>query len=204
MSATSAEGGVGRVGCYPGSFNPPTVAHLAVAEAARSVGRLDRIDLVVSRVALGKEDLVVPAFEDRVALLHDVARTRPWLGVVATDARLIVDLACGYDAVVMGADKWRQVNDPAWYGGDPAARNEAIGRLPLVLLAPRAGNPLEETVDRPGVTLLPVAEDHRTVSATAIRDDEPGARTWMLPEAVAFDARTHAWSDPARYRPDHR
>ncbi len=204
VSATPAEGADGVVGCYPGSFNPPTVAHLAVAEAARSVGRLDRIDLVVSRVALGKEDLAVPAFEDRVALLHDVARTRPWLGVVATDAGLIVDLARGYDAVVMGADKWRQVNDPSWYGGDPSARDAALGQLPQVLVAPRAGDALEEIGDRPGVTLLPVAEDHRTVSATAIRNDHPGARTWMLPEAVAFDARTHAWSDPARYRPEHR
>jgi hypothetical protein len=204
VSATSAEGGVGRVGCYPGSFNPPTVAHLAVAEAARSVGRLDRIDLIVSRVALGKEVLAVPAFEDRVALLHDIARTRSWLGVVATDACLIVDLARGYDAVVMGADKWRQVNDPAWYGGDLSARDAALGHLPQVLLAPRAGDALEGMVDRPEVTLLRVAEDHASVSATAIRDDEPGARTWMLPEAAAFDSRTHAWSDPARYRPDHR
>jgi murein DD-endopeptidase MepM/ murein hydrolase activator NlpD len=43
------------VGAYPGSFNPLTVAHLAIAEAARAVARLDRIDLTLSNVALGKE-----------------------------------------------------------------------------------------------------------------------------------------------------
>ena len=46
--------------------------------------------------------------------------SRPWLRVVVTDAQLIADIAAGYDAVVMGADKWAQVRDPAWYGDDPA------------------------------------------------------------------------------------
>ena len=34
------------IGCYPGSFNPPTVAHLAVAESAVEQAGLDRLDLV--------------------------------------------------------------------------------------------------------------------------------------------------------------
>lgn len=194
--------GVGRVGCYPGSFNPPTVAHLAVAEAARNAGGLDRVDLVVSRVALGKADVAVPTLEDRVWVLQEVASTRPWLGVVLSDARLIVDLANGYDAVVMGADKWRQVDDPSWYGDDHAARDAALARLPLVLVAPRARDRLEVVGGLARMVLLPVGEDHRPVSATAIREAEPGAHSWLLPEAAAFDERTHAWSDPARYRPD--
>ncbi|MBO0731843.1 MAG: hypothetical protein J2P57_21470 [Acidimicrobiaceae bacterium] len=49
------------VGAYPGSFNPPTVAHLAIADAARRVMGLERVDFVVSRVALGKEDVAVPS-----------------------------------------------------------------------------------------------------------------------------------------------
>jgi len=35
------------VGCYPGSFNPPTIAHLAVADAARRQAGLDSVDLVL-------------------------------------------------------------------------------------------------------------------------------------------------------------
>ena len=114
------------IGCYPGSFEPPTVAHLAVAEAAVEAAELDRLDLVVSRVALGKEHLGAPSLAERVAVLEAVAATRPWLGVAVTDARLIIDIARPYDAVVMGADKWRQVNDPAWYLLDA----NAPGRLP--------------------------------------------------------------------------
>jgi hypothetical protein len=187
-------GATGPIGCYPGTFDPPTVAHLAVAEAAVAAAGLARLDLVVSRRPLGKAAATTPTLEDRLAVLHQVAGTRPWLGIAVTDHRLIADIAAGYDAVVVGADKWRQVVDPAWYGGSTAARDAALSRLPRVLVAPRGD-------DRPaGVELLDVDEDHRPVSATAVREGHDGATAWMLPEAAAFDARTGAWTDPARYR----
>ena len=184
----------GPIGCYPGSFNPPTVAHLAVAEAAVARARLVRLDLVLSRRALGKDDVEVPTFADRVDLLREVASTRAWLDVVVTDAQLIADIAIGYDVVVMGADKWRQVLDPAWYP-DAGARDDAVAGLPHVLVATRAG-------DRPnGVDLLDLADHHHHVRASAVREGEPSARAWLLPEADAFDWRTGAWTDPGRYRP---
>ena len=166
------------IGCYPGSFNPPTVAHLAVAEAAVDAAGLDRLDLVISRVALGKEDLEVPTLAERVEVLEAVAATRPWLGVAVTDARLITDIARSYDAVVMGADKWRQVNDAHWYA-DEAGRDAAVAALPLVLVAPRG----DDRVD--GVRLIDVDEAHRHVSATAVRDGHAHATGWVLPEAGA-------------------
>jgi hypothetical protein len=194
-SSVTPAGAAGPVGCYPGTFDPPTVAHLAVAEAAVAAAGLARVDLVVSRLPLGKEDRVVPTLADRLDVLRQVAADRPWLGVAVTDHRLIADLAAGYDVVVLGADKWRQVHDPAWYGGSTDARDAAVARLPRVLVAPRAGD------HPPGVELLPVDEAHHHVSATAIRAGDPGAMAWMLPEAAAFDARTGAWSDPGRYEP---
>jgi hypothetical protein len=110
-------------------------------------------------------------------VLDAVAATRPWLGVVVTEARLIADIASGYDAVVMGADKWAQVNDPAWYGGSVGARDAAVAALPRVLVAPRAG-------DRPtGVELLDLPDHLSEVSATAVRDGAAGATGWVLPEA---------------------
>ncbi len=170
------------IGCYPGTFNPPTVAHLAVAEAAVAAAGLVRLDLVVSRVALGKEHLSVTTLAERIEVLEAVADTRPWLGVTVTDARLVTDIARAYDAVVMGADKWRQINDSAWYH-DEAARDTAVAALPLVLVAPRGR-------DRPdGVRLLEIDEAHRHVSATAVREGEPHAVGWLLPEAAALDPR---------------
>ena len=82
------------VGAYPGTFNPPTVAHLAIAEAACQQGRLARLDLVVSRHPLGK-DPARPPLERRLEVLNAIAATRPWLGVQLTDQPLIADVAEG-------------------------------------------------------------------------------------------------------------
>lgn len=198
-----------RVGAYPGSFDPPTVAHLAVADAARRQCGLDRLDLVVSTVALGKGAPQRPCLDHRVGMLRTLAERHPWLDVVVTEARLLADIGAGYDLVVMGADKWAQVVDPTWYGGSPAARDAALARLPDVAVAPRAGEILPERdplAARPGtgmtdrlagtVRALEVAPSHHPVSSTAVRS---GRREWMLPEAAAFDAASGAWSDPTRY-----
>jgi hypothetical protein len=167
------------VGCYPGSFNPPTIAHLAVAGAARQQAGLDRVDLVLSVDALGKSSSEGPPVDRRRTVLEAVASSRPWLSVVVTDARLVADIAAGYDAVVLGADKWAQILDPAWYGGSTAARDEALARLPRVLVAPRAGD------HPPGVELLDLPAALHEVSASAFRSGHPHAAGWALPEAVA-------------------
>ncbi len=126
-------------GVYPGSFDPPTIAHVAIAEAAVRTGALHRLDLAISRVALGKDAGAQRPIASRVAMAERLAASRPWLQVVVTDSQLISDIAAGYDVVVMGADKWAQVRDPDWYGGSVAARDLAVARLPRVLVAPRPG-----------------------------------------------------------------
>ena len=166
------------VGCYPGSFDPPTIAHLAVAEAAVRQAGLDRVDLVISRRTLGKHHLD-ETVSRRVAVLEPVVATRPWLGIGVSDGALLVDVAEGYDAVVMGADKWAQVIDPAWYGGSAGARDAALARLPRVLVAPRGG------VRPAGVELLDLPDHLADVSASAVRDRLPHAAGWRLRDADA-------------------
>lgn len=173
------------IGVYPGSFDPPTVAHLHVAEAAREQCGLTRVDLSLSFGALGKDDAGLSTIDERLEVLELVAATRPWLGVRTTRARLLADVAEGYDALVMGADKWLQVLDPAWYGS-VAARDDALARLPLVCVAPRAGVTIPPTPSGVRVVLLEVDESHHGVSATAAR---AGRDDWVLPEARAWWAR---------------
>ena len=160
-----------RTGVYPGSFNPLTVAHLAIAEAAVEQHDLDRLELVISRVALAKEDdPTLAAVEERVAAIEALGVDHPWLAVRATDAQLLVDIAEGHDVLVLGADKWAQVRDPAFYGHDPAARDAALARLPALAIAPRPPHPVppEHALDVPAW----VAE----VSATAVR---AGRQDWQ-------------------------
>jgi nicotinic acid mononucleotide adenylyltransferase/predicted RNA-binding protein with PIN domain len=162
-----------RLGVYPGSFDPLTLAHLEIALAATRAAQLDRVDLAISRATLGKEHHQQLPIEDRVAAIGRAAATRPWLGVIVTDARLVTDIARGYDAVVMGADKWAQVQDPAWYGGSSDARDAALALLPRILVAPRPG------FETNGVEVLDVDPALADMSSTAARD---GAHHLIAPE----------------------
>ena len=182
-------------GVFPGSFDPLTVAHLAIAEAAYAHASLDRLDLAISRVALGKDHGGHLPVDARVAAVERAAATRPWLRAVVTDARLITEIARGYDVVVMGADKWAQVCDPEWYGDDPKARDAAVAALPRVLVAPRPG----VNVDTRGVELLAIVDDIGDVSSTRARAGEhhliaPGVRRRVIVDANnVIGSRPDGW-----------
>lgn len=159
---------------YPGSFDPPTVAHLHLAEVAAGQLGLDRVDLVISHDALGKEADALTPVDDRVAALARLAEGRPWLHAGTTPHRLVADIAQGYDVVVLGADKWHQLLDPSWYGGT-AERDRALRRLPTVALAARPPWPLPgedpSAEPPPGLDVVVLDTDpaHHPVSATAVR-----------------------------------
>jgi nicotinic acid mononucleotide adenylyltransferase len=162
------------LGVYPGSFDPPTIAHVHLAEQAIEQCGLDRLDLVISVVTLGKSDDHLSPLAERLAELHRLADTNPAIGVRTTTHSLLADIATGYDVVVMGADKWAQVLDPSWYGGIEA-RNEALRRLPRIALAPRppwpmpGDDPTASVPDGLEVVILDVDETHGPVSATEVR-----------------------------------
>ncbi len=177
-------------GAYPGSFNPATIAHLEIASSARDLHRLDRIDLVVSERAIDKEHVDLPTIEHRVQVIEQIAARITWLEIVVTRHQLLVDIAEGYDVLVMGADKYHQVHDPAYYGGSEQARDDAIARLPRLAVAPRP--PLTVPLD----DTIPVSDAIVDVSSTAVRG---GRRDWMPPEVDEFDRETGAWSDLERY-----
>jgi hypothetical protein len=160
-------------GAYPGTFDPPTIAHLAIAEAARLQCGLSNVDLILNREPLGKSGM--RTLSTRVAMLEAVAATRPWLGVVVTDRLHIADIAEGYDVLVMGADKWMQVLDPGFYESE-AARDAAVARLPRLAVAPRNGLPVPDRC-------VLLAVDMSDVSSTAVR---AGRADFVLPEAGPF------------------
>ena len=188
-----------RRGVYPGSFNPATVAHLAVAEAALEQCGLATVELVISVDPLGKDAAGQLALDRRLAALHTAAATRAWLDVRTTTARLLVDIAHGADVLVVGADKWAQLVDPAWYGSVDE-RDVVLRRLPLVAVAPRPPHPLPDP-DPGRVVLLDVHPDHHHISATAVRE---GRHDWVLPEAAHLVAPNpdHA-ADPDNLDPDN-
>ena len=158
-----------RIGCFPGSFDPLTIAHVAIADAAHEQCDLTRLDLVLSRSALGKA-AHKHSLDERVALIEAAASTRPWMRAIVTDQQLLADIAGDYDVLVLGVDKWEQVLDPAFYGGSVEARDAAVRRLPVVACAPR-----RDTTPPDGALALDVPTWVREVSSTAVR---AGAAHW--------------------------
>lgn len=181
---------VARRGVYPGSFNPPTTAHLAISEAARHQFDLTEVVWTVSQVALAKEHVSRPRFDHRIAVLNAVADRIEWLAVATTHHQLLVDIAQGYDVLIMGADKWHQIQDPVFYDDDPVRRDAAMSALPPVAVAPRP------PLDVPEHLLLDVPGWAAYVSSTGART---GERSMMLDEAQVFDTETGAWTDVERY-----
>ena len=170
-----------RTGVQPGSFDPPTLAHLAIAHAALRHHNLERIVWAVSRQPLGK-DAGRTGVDDRLVVLQEVAADHPWLTIDVTDDRLVVDLADGYDVVVMGADKWHQLHDVAFYrpnhrgvGMDATTSMEqALKRLPTCAVAPRGG------LDVPTELALPVPGWVARQSST----DALAGESWMALSAA--------------------
>ncbi|MEZ5381850.1 MAG: hypothetical protein R2754_08660 [Microthrixaceae bacterium] len=151
-----------KLGIYPGSFHPLTVAHAAIVDAAIDQLDLQRLDLVVSRAAFDKPHLD-RHLDARVDALERFAATRGNVGVAVSEHRLIADLARGYDAVVMGADKWHQLHELRFYESDPTRRDLALAALPQVAVAPRAG------WSTPDEHLLVLPAEFAEVSASAVR-----------------------------------
>ena len=175
---------------YPGSFSPPTHAHLAIASAAHRHFELATVEWVVSRDALGKAHAAGPTLEARVEVLHEAAAEFPWLTVSVTEHRFIADIADGYDAIVVGADKWRQVLDPSWYAdADECERMRA--RLGRVLVVPRHDDDLADLDDRRGIDIVTIEPEHRSTSSSSAR---AGDVHLMLPAARAFAERTGHWT----------
>jgi hypothetical protein len=100
---------------------------------------------------------------DSVAMLEEIALSRPWLHVVVTEQRLLADIADGYDVLVLGADKWAQVLDPSFYASEDE-RDRAVGRLPPLAFVPRHGLPMPADC-----VVLEIAGDIAAVSSTAAR-----------------------------------
>ena len=83
-------GSPSRLGLMPGSFNPPTCAHMALAEAALSV--VDQVVLVLPRWFPHKGFEGASA-EQRAQMLRRISEGRPRFGAALSDGGLYVDIA---------------------------------------------------------------------------------------------------------------
>jgi nicotinic acid mononucleotide adenylyltransferase len=206
---------VGRcssVAVLPGSFNPPTAAHVLLAERALGEG-FDCVLLLFARATAGKDPTgLIP--EDRLLALR-LAASRPGLVVAACSASLYCDQAeavarayPGADvAFLVGSDKVEEIFDPRWYA-DRDASLEALFSSARLLVSPRAdnGDRMRAMIERPEnrrftskVSVLPLHPAVSDLSSTRVRGllQAGAGPSGLVPQAVGeFLAETRAFAPP--------
>jgi nicotinic acid mononucleotide adenylyltransferase len=218
----------GEIIVFPGSFNPPTTAHLALLKQARqsALQRSDRshkgsgtvqLFAAMSKLTVDKEHVERPLLLDRVILLeHLLKRRLPHTGVMLFNRGLYVEQA---EAVhrcfprvnrlyfLIGYDKIVQILDPHYYTDRDAALRDLFA-LAELLVAPRADfgpQAMAELLQKPEnspfaqyIHPLPFSNTYRNVSSTHIRQ-RPGAYTHDVPHEVQrFMRKTRAYAPPLR------
>lgn len=214
---------VSRVGVFSGSFNPQTLAHAVVTEAARSTQRLDVVLWVMARKTVDKESVDRASLTDRVVQLQAYARAAaPHDAVVVMDAGLYADQADAVQSLagqkcevwlIVGFDKVIQIFDARYYTDRDAILRRLFGAAGL-LVAPRAGQGsdelaalLMEPANRPfakQIKLLPASSEVATIASTEarrlMRTDVTSDELSMLltPEGAALGLATGAYHDIER------
>ena len=77
-----------KIGLFGGSFNPPTIAHLALAQHAHDVLNLDQVWWLVAPHNPDKPKHTLAPFADRMTMCELTAHGYPWLIVSDWEARL--------------------------------------------------------------------------------------------------------------------
>lgn len=173
----------GRIGALPAAFNPPTVAHLALADAAARQHSLDQVVFVLPRT-LPHKDFGGATFDDRVAMLQAVLRDHPDHAAASCPDGLFFQIArdlrqaCGPEvaiALLCGRDAAER--SVAWDYGDGPSFADQLQEFEL-LAGSRHGRyePPPKLADRIRAVALP--QDLDEVSSSRLRRAVAGGADW--------------------------
>ncbi|HBY64428.1 MAG TPA: hypothetical protein DEH78_31800, partial [Solibacterales bacterium] len=86
-----APGAPSRLALFPGAFNPPTIAHLGLAQAALACAA--EVLFVLPRAFPHKTYREGPSFEQRLPLLLAATAAEPRFSIASAPAGLFIDIA---------------------------------------------------------------------------------------------------------------
>ncbi|MGO9240318.1 MAG: hypothetical protein ACLQBJ_05860 [Bryobacteraceae bacterium] len=179
-----------EVALLAGAWNPPTRAHMALAEAAR---RFAPEVLLALPQALPHKAFEGPDYATRLGWLLKLAESREWMGVAAGGSGLFVDLARGLRAadprteriyIVCGGDAAQRFLGWDYTGG--ASVEEQLKEFDL-LVAPRGADFEPPARFRAAVHRLELEARWQTVSSTQLRQRIQHGEPWehLAPEEIA-------------------
>jgi nicotinate-nucleotide adenylyltransferase len=181
-----------KLGILPGTFNPVTVAHLALAQAA--LEHVDEIVFVLPRVFPHKT-YIGASFDDRIEMLRLTAAGNPAYSIAIAEGGLFVEIAreCRHAygdhvrlAFLCGRDAAERI--AGWDYGRPGAFADMLREFDL-LVAPRDGAYDPPAEFSGAVKCLNVASVD-AVSATEVRERIARGDPWehLVPPAIRAQA----------------
>jgi nicotinate-nucleotide adenylyltransferase len=184
-----ADGMPSHLGILPGTFNPITVAHVALARAALS--HVDEVIYVLPR-AFPHKSYGRASFAQRVELLLAAAGEDRSVSVAAADGGLFVEIAAecraayGSDVAftfLCGRDAAERIVN--WDYGRPGALGEMLRQFDL-LVAARGGGYEPPAEFRAAIHCMDLAGEFDHVSATEVRAMIARGETWehLVPAAI--------------------
>jgi len=173
------------LGVLPGSFNPPTVAHLELAQAAKR--HVDEV-LYVAPSALPHKDYFGATLEQRIELLEGAEATH---SIASTEQGLFIDIAreCrehyGDEVrlfLICGRDAAERIL--TWDYGRPGVVREMLREFEL-LVARRGGHFDAPPEFRHRIHSLDMS-GHDEVSSSEVRERIARGERWehLVPDAI--------------------
>ncbi len=218
----------GNIIVFPGSFNPPTNAHLAMLEEAQQFAHSPNflvaednrgllLYAAISKRITDKENVDRPLMLDRIILLDTLLKQRlPQTGIMLFNRGLYVEQAeavrISFPGVkrlffLLGFDKIVQILDPHYYEDRDAALNTLFS-LAELLVAPRGTASAYTLSDllrqpqnqpfAPSIHVLPLSSAYRDMSSSRIRQHGAEHLEDIPQEVRSFMSETHAYDPPTR------
>jgi nicotinate-nucleotide adenylyltransferase len=184
-----AGGGPERLGVLPGTFNPLTVAHVALGRAA--LAHVDEVVFALPR-HLPHKKYTGATFAERVEMLSGGLAGEPAFSVASPAGGLFREIAeeCrqSYSGLrslsfICGRDAAERIVE--WDYGEPDAAAAMLRRFDL-LVACRGGNYVPPAQLISAIRPLTLPGDFEDVSATEVRTRIAGGLPWeyLVPPAI--------------------
>ena len=194
-----AEGSPTKLAILPGAFNPPTRAHLAMAEAALTL--VDEVLFVLPRVFPHKE-YSAAGFDARLTLLRAATAGNSRFSLAASGRGLFIDLAreahidYGADTelfLLCGRDAAERIVSWDYGEADSIGKQVEVFRL---LVASRDGHYEPPPEIRERVISIGLSLDE--ISSSEVRRRIRSGEPWrdLVPDSIArfIEARPDLWS----------
>jgi nicotinate-nucleotide adenylyltransferase len=188
-----------RVGLFGGSFNPPHLAHLAVAEAARDQLGLDRVLWVPAATPPHKQGQTMPAAEYRLAMTRRAVESNAAFSVSEAEVER-AGISYTVETIRALQEEHPAVDFSLLLGGDSLAQferwvrpDEILRRVPLVVY-PRPGADLAGVAAPVMARVTFLDRPLLDPSSTVIRRLMRAGRSvrYLVPDAVLDYAAEHA------------